>query len=280
MGSSDLHITRNPEVDLDAYCARVGYAGPRTPTLATLRALHALHPQAIAFENLDPLLRRPVNLDVASLQEKLVRGGRGGWCFEQNSLFQHVLCALGFKVTGLGARVLWNAPETAIGARTHMLLKVEVEDTRFLADVGFGGLTLTTPLRLEPDAEQQTTHEVWRLVRSADGFKVEVKLRGEWKALYRFDLAQHFAIDYAVASHYLLTHPSSFFLNRFMAARVRSDHRLALLGNDFAVHHREGETERRRLTSVGEMRRVLTMEFGLAVPDDPRLDTTLANLLE
>ncbi|MFP5307569.1 MAG: arylamine N-acetyltransferase, partial [Gammaproteobacteria bacterium] len=37
-------------VDLDAYCTRIGYDGPRTPTLATLRALHQLHPAAIVFE--------------------------------------------------------------------------------------------------------------------------------------------------------------------------------------------------------------------------------------
>ena len=82
--------------DLEGYLARVGYAGDRMPTPATLAALHASHNRSITFENLDPLLRRPVALDVASLQAKLVRGGRGGWCFEQNRLFATALEALGF----------------------------------------------------------------------------------------------------------------------------------------------------------------------------------------
>ena len=56
-------------IDLGAYFKRIGYDGPRTNTLATLRALHLLHPQAIPFENLDPLLRRPVKLDAASLRQ-------------------------------------------------------------------------------------------------------------------------------------------------------------------------------------------------------------------
>jgi len=36
-----------------------------------------------------------------------------GYCFEQNLLLSHVLNGLGFKVSGLAARVLWNAPEGA-----------------------------------------------------------------------------------------------------------------------------------------------------------------------
>ncbi len=65
-------------IDVEAYCARIGYGGPRTATLDTLRAIHLLHPQAIAFETLDVLLRRPVRLDTDNLQRKLVQAGRGG----------------------------------------------------------------------------------------------------------------------------------------------------------------------------------------------------------
>jgi hypothetical protein len=70
-------------IDRDAYFERIGYDGARKPTLDTLRALHRLQPQVVAFENLDPLLGRPVRLDAPSLEQKLVHGGRGGYCFEQ-----------------------------------------------------------------------------------------------------------------------------------------------------------------------------------------------------
>ena len=106
--------------DLDAYLARIGYAGPRTPTLATLRAIHALQPAAIPFESLDPFLRRPVPLDLASLQAKLVGQRRGGYCFELNGLFAAALKALGFSVTPLSGRVRWMAPpDRPESARTH-----------------------------------------------------------------------------------------------------------------------------------------------------------------
>ncbi|MGH6725546.1 MAG: arylamine N-acetyltransferase family protein, partial [Pseudolabrys sp.] len=97
-------------IDLNAYCKRIGYTGARDASLNTLRELHHLHPQAIPFENLDPLLKRPVKLDPASLQAKMVGAGRGGYCFEQNLLFGHVLRALGFKLREATARVRWSVP--------------------------------------------------------------------------------------------------------------------------------------------------------------------------
>ena len=96
--------------DLDAYFGRIGYAGPRAADMATLQAIQALHPAAIAFENLDPLLGRPVRLDLASIQQKLIGTRRGGYCFEQNTLLAAALEALGFKVTRLAARVRWMLP--------------------------------------------------------------------------------------------------------------------------------------------------------------------------
>src|SRR3546814_18652348 len=65
------------EIDLDAYFRRIGYSGSSEATLETLRALHLRHPQAIPFEKIDPLLRRPVGVDLAGLQHKARR--RGAW---------------------------------------------------------------------------------------------------------------------------------------------------------------------------------------------------------
>ena len=86
----DLSETRGdrvqPQLDLDAYLRRIGYDGPRKASLEVLNALHALHPRAIPFENLDPLMGITPRLDLESLQTKLIVGQRGGYCFEQNGL--------------------------------------------------------------------------------------------------------------------------------------------------------------------------------------------------
>jgi N-hydroxyarylamine O-acetyltransferase len=86
------------EFRLDRYLARIGFGGAVGPNLTTLAALASRHVDAISFEGIDPWLRRPVNLDLASLQAKLVDSRRGGYCFEQNSLFKAALEAIGFEL--------------------------------------------------------------------------------------------------------------------------------------------------------------------------------------
>ena len=99
--------------DLDAYPKRIGYRGHAGPDLATLEAIHALHPDAIPFENLDSLLRRPVVLDLAPLQAKLVAGKRGSYCFGQNTLRarRRVAAEAGFPISR------FTSQECAGGAR-------------------------------------------------------------------------------------------------------------------------------------------------------------------
>ena len=111
-------------IDPGAYLRRVGWSDPVAADLATLRGLAMAHVASIPFANLDPLQGLPVELGLAALQRKLVDEGRGGYCFEQNLLFEAVLREIGFDVTGLIARVLWGHPEDAQTPQTHMLLRV------------------------------------------------------------------------------------------------------------------------------------------------------------
>lgn len=258
--------------DLDAYLARIGYSGTRTATIDTLEAVHALHPAAIPFENLSPLLGWPVQLDVGSLQAKLVSGGRGGWCFEHNTLFRNALEALGFSVTSLGARVLWNAvPGNPIGPRSHMLLLVELGGALYIADTGFGGNVLTAPLRLEPHIEQPTPHEPHRLLPFENGFVLEAFLAGRWMPLYRFTLEPQFPSDYEVSNWHLCHHPSSFFRQILIAARATQEGRYALRNNNLAIHRKNG-TDKRILASATALRASLENDFGLQLPESPELD--------
>ena len=268
-----------PGFDLDAYFERIGYSGPCSATIDTLEAIHARHPQAIPFENLNPLLRWPVRLDAASLQQKLVREGRGGYCFEQNLLLYHVLRTLELEVRGLAARVLWNAPEDAVRARSHMLLLVDLDDRPYVADVGFGGLTLTAPLRLQPDVEQATPHEPFRLIRTGEAFVMQAQVGGAWKSLYRFDLQEQLLPDYEVTNWYLSNHPESHFVTGLIAARPDRDRRYALRNNELAVYHVNGQTERRVLSSAAALRAALEDAFRLTLPEGPELDAALERLV-
>lgn len=266
-------------IDLDRYFARVGYDGPRDNSVATLRRLHELHPQAIPFENLDPLLRRPVRLDPDSLQAKLVDGGRGGYCFEHNSLFAGVLRALGYKVEEATARVRWSVPPGVTTPRVHCLLFVEAEGEDWLADVGFGGNVLTAPLNLSSRAEQATPHEPFRLVEEGDGHLVqEAKINGTWVPLYAFDFAHTHPADYEMGNWFTSAHPGSIFVNGLLGARATPDRRYALRDNQLAVHRLGGTTERTTLKSAGELRDALTDLFKLRLDQLDGLDPALAAL--
>ena len=262
--------------DLAAYCKRIAYSGARRPAFETLQELHRLHPLAIPFENLDPLLGRPVHLDVNSLQRKLVRDGRGGYCYEHNLLFAGALRAIGFDVTELAGRVTWNVPPGQAYPRTHLLLLVVLDDTRFIADVGFGGNVLTAPLALDTADEQNTPHGTFRLEKRPASVILQAKIRGDWCDLYQFDFAEQFMADHEQGNWFVSTHPSSIFLNRLMAARPTADRRRGLLNNEVVVHGVGIETSRTPLCSAAELRSALTGVFGIRLPGDPKLDDVLA----
>lgn len=266
-------------LDLDAYLGRIGHASDRTPTLEVLRDVVWHHSTTIAFENLDPFLGREVRLDLASLEKKLVQERRGGYCFEHNGLLWTALTALGFEVSGLAARVLWTAGPDAITPRGHMLLRVELDDGPHLVDVGFGGLTPTGVLRLEPDVEQATPHEPFRIVDRGRDLDLQAKIGDEWRTTYRFDLQPQHPVDYEVVNYYLSTHPGSHFRSGLTAARPAPDRRYALRGRRFSVHHLGGPTEHRDLDTAADLRRTLEDDFLIDTTGLPELDAAFDRLV-
>lgn len=250
--------------ELASYFDRILYAGPREPTLAALHGIVAAHAMAIPFENIDVLLGRGVRLDTGSLVAKLVGGGRGGYCFEHNTLLLHALRALGLSVEGFAARVLWGRPEGDPTARSHMLLRVMLPEGDFLADVGFGGLTLTAPLRFETGTEQQTPHEPHRLVARDGEIELQARLDGDWARLYHFLPQKQLPIDYEQANWFTATHPESLFTNHLLMARPEPDRRYALFDREFTVRHRNGRIERRSLADAADLAYVLARCFRIA----------------
>ena len=257
-------------IDLDAYCARIGYDGPREPTLETLRSLHERHPAAIPFEAIDVMLGRGVDLAPRAVDAKLIRGGRGGYCFEHNSLFKRALMAIGFEVESLIARVRWMAPEGAPPRpRSHMGLRVIVDGVPWLADVGFGGCVSSAPLRMDTDEPQSTRHTTFRLVTVPGGQRVEALIGGAWMPLYVLSSEVQNDVDFEPANWYTATHPDSFFRHILMVARTTPEAQLALQNARLTVR-RPGQIEERRTLDADGLEQVLRKDFGLPVEPDWR----------
>ncbi|OEJ44845.1 acetyltransferase [Streptomyces agglomeratus] len=275
-------------LDLDAYLAHVGYEGDRSPTLETLRALHRAHVLGVRWENLDAVLRGDVPLDLATLENKLIRSPRGGYCFEHASLYAAALERLGFTFFAVLGRIRMGAPKML--PTTHAMLIVEIDGRRWLSDIGFGASPLEPVELVDGPGGSETTDGVWayRLRRGevtpgADGWTLYQPTGGRegesddtgdgWMARHTFTLDPQYPVDFRTANHFIATSPHSPFSSRPFVQRVRPD-RLHLLDNRTLTTVRPGaagEPEVREL-EPHEVPKVLSDVFGIDLtPDDADL---------
>ncbi|MCV7258552.1 arylamine N-acetyltransferase family protein [Mycobacterium shimoidei] len=271
-------------MDLAAFLARIDYTGPTEPTLETLSGLVANHGRCIPFENLDPLLGVPItDLSPDGLTDKLIHRHRGGYCFEHNNLMRYVLEHLGFEVDSLAARVVWMSAAGVDGpptAQDHQALAVRIPgiEDAFLVDVGFGGQTPSSPLRLVAGPSQPTRHEPYRLRNHGGGYVVEALVREVWQPLYTFTTEPRPLIDLKVGSWYASTYPESPFVNGLVAALVTDDARWNLSGRKLAIHS-DGRTERIRFETAAEVVDALANRFGIDLSGLGDVEARVAEVL-
>jgi arylamine N-acetyltransferase len=209
------------------------------------------------------------DLSPQALTDKLVHRRRGGYCYEHNGLMGYALAEVGFRVRRLAGRVIWMLPpEAPLPAQTHTVLAVTFPGSQgsYLVDVGFGGQTLTSPIRFETGSVQQTTHEPYRLQDRGDGLVLQALIRGEWLPLYEFTTRSQPGIDLKVGSWFVSTHPSSHFVTSLTAARVTDDARWNLAGRNLAIH-RADASEKIRLDDAAAVIDTLSDRFGINVAD-------------
>ncbi|WP_336292931.1 arylamine N-acetyltransferase family protein [Cronobacter dublinensis] len=240
------------------YFARIGFTGEPQPTLATLNALHQRHTATIPFENLDVLLGREILLDDDAIFTKLVEAGRGGYCFEQNALFTRALAECGFAVEALAARVLIAGPDD-MPPRTHRLVQVTLDDAPWIADVGFGGATLSAPIPLKHGAEIAGPEGRFRIESQQSEFLLMKEEGDDWHALYRFDQARQYPGDYLMANHFIAHWPDSHFRHHLLAAlHPPGETPRKLLNNQLTVNG-----ERRPLADDSAVYDCLQTDFGM-----------------
>jgi len=257
-------------IDLEAYCARIDYKEELKPTATVLEKLHFAHATHIPFENLDILLGKPIRLDLDSLQAKLVQGQRGGYCFEQNTLFAAALQQIGFQITRLSARVRLGA--THFLPRTHMLLRVEAEKAPWLADVGFGGEGLLQPLPLVEGRENEQYDSNYRLDREGDLWVLQCFHAGSWQDMYAFTLEPQHDVDFDLANYWTSTHPSSVFVKTLTVQLPSPEGRHVLRERKLSLIR--GETiSIRDIENDESLLRVLREVFGLSFPPDTRFNS-------
>lgn len=253
-------------LDLRSYLNRIGFAGATAPSVDILKALHHAHIEAIPFENLEIQMGGSIALDLATLQAKMVQRRRGGYCFEQNTLFSTALRSIGFDVETCEARVRQGA-DGATRPRTHMVLKVHCEGVTWLADVGFGGDGLIEPIPMDGRPLEQAGIQ-YRVAREDSLRVLQRSVAGRWEDLYAVQPEPVFPVDYEAGNWLTSTHPQSPFVLNVTAQRLVNGTRHILRNLTYSIA-RGADVQTREITRA-ELVPLLRETFGIDVPDDAR----------
>ncbi len=250
-------------MDVRAYLDRIGLSGPLPPTLDTLKRVHAAHLRAIPYENLDVQLGRPVTIERPAIYDKIVNRHRGGWCYEMNGLLGWALGELGIKVmraTGAVMREMFG--EATEG--NHLVLRVELDEGLYLADVGFGDGPVE-PIRIVegdftsgglPFSVSRVDNDWWRLRNHPWGGAPN----------FDFNLAPADESKFAARCNQLQTAPDSHFVLNLFCFRFRQNGVVGVRGRVVRTVTPDGY-EDRILNSADELVRFFDEELDLRDPE-------------
>jgi N-hydroxyarylamine O-acetyltransferase len=232
--------------------AYLGFDAPPAADRAGLFALHRAYLERVPYEDVAVQLQESGPLDEAELTARLL-AGRGGYCFELNTVLGALLRDAGFAVTHHQAVVGGEGPTN------HMALVVDLGGERWLADAGLGeGFLDPLPLREGAHAVGPFTYTLTR--EPAGTWWMG---QHEWGSVGGFRMAPEPSPLAAFAEHHrrLSTDPASSFVQTLVVQRPRADRIVTLRS--------------RTLTERGpavDTRRVLDREAFADALADLRLD--------
>ena len=94
----------------------------------------------VPFENLDIIYGNSIVLKLERIYDKIVKRGRGGFCYELNGMFSWLLRELRYNISLVSARVIKE--DGSYGQEfDHLGIIVYIGDKKYLVDVGFGDST-------------------------------------------------------------------------------------------------------------------------------------------
>jgi N-hydroxyarylamine O-acetyltransferase len=247
--------------DTRSYLQRISHSSETVPTEDNLRRVHLAHMRSVPFENLDIHLGRRIELNLNAFFRKIVHKNRGGFCYELNGLFAHLLKSLGYSVTMLSARVARS--DGSFGPDfDHMTLMVEL-DARWIADVGFGD-SFVEPLLLDKGDEQFQYGRGYRIIPNGDDFLYQSLVDGRWNNQYRFQLIPRQLQEYLGMCSYHQTSPDSTFTQKVVCSRATEDGRITLTDKKLVLTSGISRTEI-SLSGKEHFQALLQKHFGIVL---------------
>ena len=264
-------------VNIETYFKKIKFHGNAIADYKTLVQLINLQTQFIPFENIDAFIGITPSLQIEDIFQKLVLQNRGGYCFEQNLLLNHVLKTIGFKTKMILARVLWKKDKNILSAKTHAFIVVKLSGKDYLVDAGFGATTPNIPVKLIADNKMNETNNDYRIVKSGRHFTLEYGNKDGYP-MYGFELYESNIKDLDVANWYLSTNPQSGFVKNLMIARRTKSSVYTLQNNLFKHKKADGDIMSRLLTSPEKLMTILSVSFHIDITKQEEVQLLLQKI--
>lgn len=248
-------------IDTGAYLGRIGMT-KEAPSARYLKELHLAHLLHVPFENLDIHYGKRIVLDYQKIFGKVVNNRRGGFCYELNGLFYHLLVSLGFDATIASAKPKREGRPTP--DFDHMAIIVKMDDDLILCDVGYGNL-MRFPKKIAVKEPQLDYTAYFRFDINPDNEWILQKSQdnSHYKSVYQFDLKPKQLIEFLARCNFHQDSIDSFFKKQKLITRLFENGRITLTGKELKTHL-SGETNSQPILSEDEFLFHLKRLFGIA----------------
>ena len=252
-------------MDINGYLRRISSTGILQSDLDTLRELQYRHVLAIPFETLDIQNQIPIILQVNLLYQKVIRDHRGGYCYELNVLFHHLLNLCGFDVNLVAGR-LHHGSNRYGREFEHLALVVNLNGRNWLVDVGYGDFSLV-PLAIAP-GEIQSDGRNWYQIIDPVMVDGEPYLgvakwnasKQDFKIDYIFTLTPRVLSDFHEMNEFHQTSPESHFARTLICTMPTPEGRITLINNKL-IRKENGKRQVRIIQSEDQRDEVLKKYF-------------------
>jgi len=249
-------------MEIDKILNRINYSGPLDVNLQVLRDLKRAFLYSVPFENLDIHAKVKITLEPLRFYDKIVTNQRGGFCYECNSLFYHLLREIGFQVHILSARM--TTRETPSPRYSHMALKVSL-DQDYLVDVG-NGQSLMEPMAIPGEAITTAEGIDYRVGRY-DELEYALYVRpgnADWTPRFVFSIESRTLEQFEKMCEFHQTSPESIFMKQRLCTLPIPNGRLTLAGQEFTLLN-NGSQMKITIGSTEELQEILQKYFNIGM---------------
>jgi N-hydroxyarylamine O-acetyltransferase len=243
---------------------RIGLASAPEATVDGLREVHRAYVESVPFEAITVQLGESAPLDPDALVERMLHGGRGGYCFEVNTVFRLLLESLGFAV---------EQRQAVVGARgahvdeptNHLALVVDVPGGgRWIAEAGLG----EGPIDPLPLAAGVVRAGAWNFTieRENGGWWVGCDERSSTPG-FRFADAPATLADFEPHHQRLSTSPDSGFVRTLVVQQPHEDRIVTLRARTLTIDRPSGR-DRSVVPDEAAFAAALRDQFGIELDPD------------